>query len=292
MIHTYERLLIKLDRLVKKEKSMEEHFIQKDIEYQQAQQFYEKEAGDVARLEAQSFSSFLRSVIGTYDKKLDKEKQEEIQAKVLLDTASALVLEARENLLFIREQVADLKKELTHLREELRQTDTGFREKITEEERKRLEWNQEIEEVDEALAAGESVLNALDHVLASLESADSLASWDLFTDSVFVDMIKYNKIDEAEKELFYLEGLIASYQKELKDVNIQTALNYEKHSQMSRVFDIFFDNIFSDWNTKDKIQKNKDSLGRMESEVEGIQRSLIKQKNELIEKIQLSERHF
>lgn len=105
-------------------------------------------------------------------------------------------------------------------------------------------------------------------------------------------MMKYNKIDSAEKDMMHLEGLIESYRKELKDVHLETALEYERHDQMSRVFDVFFDNIFSDWNTKDKIQRNIDSLGRMEREVQEIQETLINHRNDLIEKIQTSEVYY
>ena len=292
MLHTYERLLIKLDRLIEKEKTAKSHFVEKDVAYQKARQQFEKESEDVERIESQSFSSFLRSVIGTYEKKRDKEKEEMVQAKMHLDMASALLLEAREDLVSISEQVTELKNEIDNIREELLANDAYFQEMVSEEEHKRLEWNQEIEEIDEALAAGNSVLNGLDHVLSSLESADSLATWDLFSDSFIIDMMKYNKIDSAEKDMMHLEGLIESYRKELKDVHLETALEYERHDQMSRVFDVFFDNIFSDWNTKDKIQRNIDSLGRMEREVQEIQETLINHRNDLIEKIQTSEVYY
>lgn len=292
MLHTYERLLIKLDRLIEKEKTAKSHFVEKDVAYQKAKAVFEKESEDVERIESQSFSSFLRSVIGTYEKKRDKEKEEMVQAKMHLDMASALLLEAREDLVTISEQVTELKNEIDNMREELLANDAYFQEMVSEEEHKRLEWNQEIEEIDEALAAGTSVLNGLDHVLNSLESADSLATWDLFSDSFIIDMMKYNKIDSAEKDMMHLEGLIESYRKELKDVHLETALEYERHDQMSRVFDVFFDNIFSDWNTKDKIQRNIDSLGRMEREVQEIQETLINHRNDLIEKIQTSEVYY
>ena len=292
MLHTYERLLIKLNRLIEKEQSAEAHFVEKDIAYHEAKKVFEKESEDVERVESQSFSSFLRNVIGTYEKKRDKEREEMVQAKMHLDMASALLLEAREDLVTIRDQVNELKKDIDKMRDELLANDAYFQEVVTEEEHKRLEWNQEIEEVDEALAAGNSVLNGLDHVLNSLESADSLATWDLFSDSFIIDMMKYNKIDSAEQDMMHLEGLIESYQKELKDVHLETALHYERHDQMSRVFDMFFDNIFSDWSTKDKIQRNIDNLGRMEREVQEIQDMLKQHRNDLIEKIQVSEIYY
>ena len=114
-----------------------------------------------------------------------------------------------------------------------------------------------------------------------------MATWDLFTDSFFLDLMKYNKIDKAEKELVHLERALQRYQKELKDVDLETSLAYEELSQMSRAFDIFFDNIFSDWNTRDTIRRNIAMLENMYKEVEDVQNILRKRKSETIKKIQL-----
>ena len=99
-----------------------------------------------------------------------------------------------------------------------------------------------------------------------------MATWDLFSDGLFTDLIKYNKIDQAEKELTHLETAIARYKKELKDVQMETDLTYEELGEMHRFFDIFFDNIFSDWSTKETIGRNIDMLNELYYEVKNIQK--------------------
>ncbi|GEK88550.1 hypothetical protein APU01nite_05890 [Alkalibacterium putridalgicola] len=290
MNHTYETLRIKLERLVEKEKSAEERFRDKERDYTDAKVVFQKEKEDVERLEAQSFTTFLRTVIGTHDKKLYEEKQEQIQAKLRLDLASALYLEAREELTRIIDEISRLKEELEALKEKLRATDPTFQETLSQKEEQRLVMEAEIREISEALNAGQSVLNSLDSTLEKLESADSLATWDMFTDSFLVDMFKYDKIDKAEEELFYLEGLIERYKKELKDVDLHNVLDYESLGEMRRVFDVFFDNVFSDWSTKDTIQRNMDNLDTIYMEVDRIQKQLQERRSELgnqLEELQL-----
>lgn len=281
MNHTYETLRLKLERLLKKKTSAEEQFVASEKRYDAAKAVFQKEKEDVDKLESQSFTAFLRNVIGTYDKKLYEEKQEQIEAKLALDEAAALFLASREELSQLIEEIGQVKAALDELREELKVSDPDFSRQLTQEEERRLELESEIQEINEAMDAGQSVLNSLNASLEKLGSADSLATWDMFTDSFLVDMFKYDKIDKAEEELFHLEGLIERYKKELKDVDLQNVLDYEGLSEMRRFFDVFFDNIFSDWSTKDTIQRNIDNLDTLHLEVTRIQNQLEERKDAL-----------
>lgn len=290
MNHTYETLRVKLERLIEKEKSAEERFQENELAYNEAKAVFHKETEDVERLESQSFTTFLRTVIGTHDKKLYEEKQEQIQAKLRLDEASALHLESREELTRLIEEIRLHKEELDSLKEKLRATDPTFEETLSQKEEQRLSMEAEIREIAEALNAGQNVLGSLDSALEQLDSADSLATWDMFSDSFFIDMFKYDKIDKAEKEIFHLESQIERYKKELKDVDLHHVLDYESLGQMRRVFDVFFDNIFSDWSTKDTIQRNIDNLDTIYMEVDRIQKQLQARRLELekqLEELQL-----
>ncbi|WP_423188445.1 coiled-coil domain-containing protein [Alkalibacterium sp. f15] len=286
MNHTYETLRLKFERLLKKKKSANERFQLNEIRYNEAKAVFQKEKADVEKLEAQSLTTFLRTVIGTQDKKLYEEKQEQIKAKLNLDETSALYLESRDELSRIVKEIDQLKAELDTLKEKLKVTDPDFQEDLSRKEEQQLQLESDIQEISEALNAGQSVLSGLKSTLEKLDSADSLATWDMFTDSFLIDMFKYDKIDQAEEELFYLEGLIERYKKELKDVDLQNVLDYENLSQMRRVFDVFFDNIFSDWSTKDTIQRNKANLDTLYIEVERIQKHLQDSKVTLVKQLE------
>ncbi|MDN6293675.1 MAG: hypothetical protein ACTHVM_07235 [Alkalibacterium gilvum] len=274
MNHTYETLRIKLERLMKKRQSAKKQFQENELYYNEVKAIFQKETADVEKLEGQSFTTFLRTLIGTHDKKLYEERQEQIQAKLQLDKASAVFLSSREDLSRIEEEISDLKNELDTLKEKLSKTDPEFKEILSEKEEQRLSIEAEMREINEALDVGVSVLNSLNMTLESLDSADSLATWDLFSDSFLIDMLKYDKIDKAEENLFYLEGLLERYKKELKDVDLHGVLDYESLGQMRRVFDIFFDNVFSDWSTKDTVKRNISNLDSVYAEVSLIQKQL------------------
>ena len=288
MIQKYEQLDIELKSLLKKRLSAAEYLLEKDRNYQFALDDFNKEKADVERLEEQSLSTFVQNILGTYDEKLEKEKKEAVQAKVELDRAATLLEDANELLDILDEEIARRDEELTLLREDLKRTNPTFREQVTQQEKELLELRQEEKEIKEAIDAGERVLDEIDGVLKELDSANSMATWDLFTDSFFIDLMKYEKIDKAEKELAYLERALERYEKELKDVNLQTSLAYEELSQMSRAFDIFFDNIFSDWNTRDTIRRNIAMLEDMIDEVEDVQNLLLDRESSVLEKIQLA----
>lgn len=287
MLQKYEQLDIELKSLLKKRSTAAEHLLEKDRNYEFALDQFHKEKEDVAQLEKQSLSTFVQNILGTYDEKLEKEKKEEVNAKVELDRAATLLESAHELLDILDEEVFRREEELNLLREDLMQSNPSFREQVTKQEKEKLELEQEEKEINEAIEAGERVLDEINGVLKELDSANSMATWDMFTDSFFIDLMKYDKIDKAEKELAYLERALERYQKELKDVDLETSLAYEELSQMSRAFDIFFDNIFSDWNTRDTIRRNIAMLEDMNNEVDDVQNILRKRKSETIKKIQL-----
>ena len=287
MLHKYEQLDIELKSLLKKRLSAVDHLLEKDRDYQFVLDQFQKEKEDVERLEKQSLSTFIQNIIGTYDEKLEQEKKEEIQAKIELDRAASLLEDAHELLDIIDEEVLRREEELDLLREDLMRTNPSFREQVTQQEKELLELKQEEKEIKEAIEAGEHVLDEIDGVLKELDSASSMATWDMFTDSFFLDLMKYNKIDKAENGLAYLERALERYQKELKDVHLETSLAYEELSQMSRTFDIFFDNIFSDWNTRDTIRRNIEMLEDMIHEIKDVQNILLDRERKVNEKIQL-----
>lgn len=289
---TYQQLQIELKRLEKKFQSAHDRMQEADRKHVEAQRYFEEESADVDKLESQSLSTFFHSMIGNYDRKLDKEKQEQLEAKIYLDRMTALFLEAREDFQALSEQVQETERRLNVLKRELSLSDDSFREKLTQERQKRLELKDQIKEINEAYKAGQTVLDRLDATLDKLDSADSMATWDLFSDGLFTDLIKYNKIDQAEKELTYLETAIDRYKKELKDVQMESDLTYEELGEMHRFFDIFFDNIFSDWSTKETIGRNIDMLNELYYEVKDIQKTLQSNHRSVTAEIEESEYYY
>ncbi|EDP68806.1 hypothetical protein CAT7_10305 [Carnobacterium sp. AT7] len=289
----YEALQAKLKTLLKKETSANIRYEENNERYELAKEIFDKESEDVEKLQAESLSTFLKRLVGNYDKKLDKEMQEKLTAKMELDLSLPLLLEAREDLAAIQAAVEQSTAQIKQLKDFLYRQDPNFREKITDEEIKRAQLNQELIELDEASAAGERVLEGIDDALKDLDSADSFSTWDMFTDSSLIfDMMKYDKINKAETKMSRLEQLLESYTKELKDLSLDTYLSYEKFSGMGKTFDIFFDNLFSDWDTKAKIGRNIDMLETLGRSIIDFQGKLKLNRQELEKQIKESETLF
>ncbi|AGY82492.1 hypothetical protein [Carnobacterium inhibens] len=290
MMEEYENLQAQLRSLLKKETSAQIRYEENNERYELATAAFDKESEDVEKLQAESLATFLKRMFGNYDKKLDKEMQEQLTAKMELDLSLALLLEAREDLTSIQIAIDQSTARAKQLKDSLYDQDTRFREKITDEEMKRAQLKQELTELDEASIAGERVLEGIDDALNDLDSADSFSTWDMFTDSSLIfDMMKYDKINKAEAKMSRLEQLLENYTKELKDLSLDTYLSYEKFSGMSKTFDIFFDNLFSDWDTKAKIGRNIEMLEKFGNTIADLQTKLENNKQNILKQIAESE---
>lgn len=285
MIHEYDELQAELKQLQKNKETAFQRVAENERRHLQAQDLFHKEQADVVKLEKQSLSTFVQNLLGNYEEKLNKEKQDIIQAKIELDTAAALHYDALEDLEALEGEITDLKIRLTSLREQLKTSDPVYHQRITIKEEQQLALKQEEKEIEEAISAGDNVLRVVDRVLEELDSANSMATMDIFMDNIFVDYMKYNKIDNAEKKLKDLEIALDRYQTELKDVDLQTKVAYEELGEMHRAFDIFFDNIFSDWDTKSTIQRNVRMVEDIMHEVEDVQDILYEREHEVKEQI-------
>ena len=278
----YEALQAKLKTLLKKETSSEIRYEKNKERLELAGTRFNKESEDVEKLLSESLTTFLKRIIGNYDKKLDKEMKEQLIAKMELDLSLTLLIEARENLTAVQSSIEQTSAQIKQLKTILYTQDPYFYEKITLEEIKHAQLKQELLELDEAYSAGNKVLKCIDDALKDLDSADSISTWDMFTNKSFLlDMMKYDKINQAEDKMSQLEQVLENYKKELKDLSLDTHLNYETFSSMNKTFDIFFDNFFSDWNTKEKIGRNSDMLKTLSGSIANLQDKLEVNKQEL-----------
>ncbi len=278
----YEALQAKLKTLLKKETSSEIRYEKNKERFELAGTRFNKESEDVEKLLSESLTTFLKRIIGNYDKKLDKEMKEQLIAKMELDLSLTLLIEARENLAAVQSSIEQTSAQIKQLKTILYTQDPYFYEKITLEEIKHAQLKQELLELDEAYSAGNKVLKCIDDALKDLDSADSISTWDMFTNKSFLlDMMKYDKINQAEDKMSQLEQVLENYKKELKDLSLDTHLNYETFSSMNKTFDIFFDNFFSDWNTKEKIGRNSDMLKTLSGSIANLQDKLEVNKQEL-----------
>lgn len=269
----------------------------KDVEnctnkYQQAKVHYEEETEDIEEAGEKSFAYFIRTVIGSQERKIEKEKQEQIEARYQLDKVSEQLEEAKANYEQLAFNVTKTRAELEDLKKIIAVSDPSYKEKVDEESKKRMGWRQELVEVDEAFNAGKSILNRIDEALKHLGSANSWSTMDMLGGGFFTDMMKYDKIDEAENLMSKVESELRRYELELKDVEYEWNSSYEFISGGHRAMDIFFDNIFTDISNNKKINNNINSLENLKNQIITVQNRLKGMKREIKEKIVLSEQIY
>lgn len=269
----------------------------KDVEnctnkYQQAKVHYEEETEDIEEAGEKSFAYFIRTIIGSQERKIEKEKQEQIEARYQLDKVSEQLEEAKANYEQLAFNVTKTRAELEDLKKIIAVSDPSYKEKVDEESKKRMGWRQELVEVDEAFNAGESILNRIDEALKYLGSANSWSTMDMLGGGFFTDMMKYDKIDEAENLMSKVESELRRYELELKDVEYEWNSSYEFISGGHRAMDIFFDNIFTDISNNKKINNNIKSLENLGNQIQTVQNRLKGMKREIKEKIVLSEQIY
>ncbi|MGH3330556.1 MAG: hypothetical protein ACRDPJ_04535 [Nocardioidaceae bacterium] len=129
-------------------------------------------------------------------------------------------------------------------------------------------------EAREAFAAGAAARDLLTHAQELLGSAQSWSTWDTFGGGgLLSDMAKYDKIDQATEVLRRADLALTSFSQELADVGLP-AMGSVRIDDMTRAFDIFFDNIFSDMAVRSRIQNAgrqvEDSLRAVHAVLSGL----------------------
>lgn len=237
------------------------------------------ESYDVEKLQKDTLSVTLLKVIGRYEGRLDKEMQEALAAKLNYDKAADTVIELKNESKEISSRITELENESSLYEEELKNREkvlmnnindeTAIKYKQLETERKLLA--KQLLETKEAARAASKVKNSADEVINQLNSAEDWATYDVFTKGgIFSHMAKYEHIDNAQSEINRLAIQLKELRKELLDVNLFDNLEITNIDSVTRAFDFWFDNIFTDLNIRDKIRNDIEKLMKLCSQVDSI----------------------
>ncbi|WP_461474138.1 hypothetical protein [Microbacterium sp. HJ5] len=110
-------------------------------------------------------------------------------------------------------------------------------------------------EVGEAVAALRVASDALSEALASLDSAGGWSTYDAFFGGGLVaDMVKHSNISDATAAFTRVNRALERLSTELADLGASAVDGVEISDELA-VFDVLFDNIFSDWMVLDRIAR-------------------------------------
>lgn len=254
----------------------------------------ERETLDVEQLQKEKLSNTLLRLVNLYDGKLDKETQEMLQAKLEYDKAAHRLEALKKDRAELEGRIAILKVEEKLYREELHAREASIKSAIYDqsytrykklEAREKHLYNQ-LAELDEALRCAKAVEITAQDALEHLDSAEGWATFDVWSRGGIISHIaKYNHIDSAQEGFNTLTSQLKQLRRELADVEIVDNNLMIGIDSTTRIFDFWFDNIFTDLNVRSKIIEDQAVINGLQRKIQDIITNLIKAKNNAYKEI-------
>ena len=234
------------------------------------------EQADVDRLEGRSLAAFFYNVVGKLDQKLDKERQEAYAAQMKYDTAAWELAAVQADIARCEEQTDRLKGCEERYRAALKEKAAAIRRsgsdtarRLLEAESKAFALESRMKEVMEAVDAGNTALHTAERALETLESAESLSTWDVLGGGLLVDLAKYDDLDKAQAQVEQLQEDLRRFKIELTDVTVEAELQVSIDGFL-QFADFFFDGLFADLAVMDHIHESQEKVRRTWSEIQDV----------------------
>jgi len=219
------------------------------------------ETEDVAKLESFSPTRIWAGLRGSREQDLDRERAELEAARYAVAEAEARRDAARRDADSLQAQLDELgdvdalqHRALAAKEEWAQAHDPALAAQLTEIARERGTLTARDLEAREAHAAGREALALLQQAGSLLGGAETWSTWDTFGGGgMLADMAKYNKMDQATAALRRADVALGRFSRELADVGM-AGVGGVQVDGMTRTFDMFFDNIFTDMAVRSRIQ--------------------------------------
>jgi hypothetical protein len=235
------------------------------------------ELEDVCRLEQVSMTRILASLRGRRDTDLDRERAEVEAARYASAEAESRRRAAQADVDALAARLAgfgDLAARRTDLlarREAEIAADPASRAVAAQLDQVAAalgERQAERKQLEEAIEAAHVAAAALQQAARHLGSAGDWATFDTFLGGgLFTDMAKYDNLDKAGVLMRHADAALAHLATELADVGME-AIGGIEIAQLTGFFDVWFDNIFSDWAVRDRIRQAADRVARARAAVD------------------------
>lgn len=239
------------------------------------------EQADVDRLEGRSLAAFFYNVVGKMDQRLDKKRQEAYAAAVKFDAAVRELAAVEDDIDCYEAELKTLQscqaqydKLLAAKAAAVKASGSDTADEILALEARIAYLEDQMDEVDEAIAAGKRALNSARAVLDSLNSAEDWGTWDMLGGGLMADIAKHSRLDDAQRKVEVLQVELRRFKTELADVStIQVTMQVNVDGFL-RFADYFFDNLFTDWAVMDKISQSKDQVSHTVRQISSVLQKL------------------
>jgi len=280
---------IELEKKVNQIDSFESDLVKVSNNIEELKNILSKEKKDVENLEKTSLQTYIHIFLGDFEKKIEKEQIELIEAKCKYDNAKYeydMLLEKIENYRKFKDELKRIDREY-EVKLELKKNKLVFYNDEFDTEFKRKESklnynNKQIMEIEEAINAGEIVINQLRNALTKFDSASNWGIFDMMGGGFIATMAKHTKINEGKRELDKVSHSLRNFNREINDVDEEIILNMNiEISSFLSFGDYFFDGIFMDFLVQSKISKMKSNINNGISKTSEIITKFTKERNRL-----------
>lgn len=235
-----------------------------------------KENLDVSKLEGKSLAHVFYSVLGSLPEKVEKEEREALAARLKYDQAerdledvkqrTARLIAQRANLIDWERKYEDL---FEQKKAELEKSGTQAASVLLDSTAQLNISRSNLQEIQEAAAAGANVLSSLEEAMSRLNSAEGWGVWDMLGGGLLTDIIKHSHIDDARSEVERAHALLQHFKSELADITI----NYDVHIEtggFTKFADFFFDGLIADWFMQSEIHNSQASIEGVMDQVQNV----------------------
>jgi hypothetical protein len=254
------------------------HLADLDARVAELRQRLDSETADVERLESFSAARIWSRLKGSQLDDLERETAEREAARYAVAEAEARREAMRRDRAALESRIAELGDVEGRYRRAMAQKEAWLAEhgqeaavELAEIAERRGELTALDTEMREAFAAGRAAHGLLVEASSLLGSAGSWSTWDTFGGGgLITDMVKYDRVDRATETLRRADLALASFTRELADVDLPS-VGGVRVEQMMRTFDVWFDNIFSDMAVRSRIE---DAARRVAQAIEQVEQAL------------------
>ena len=248
----------------------------KQQELKTLKQQLEKEEEDVEKLSNMGLTYLMTTIFGNREDRLDKEKQELLIVRLKFGELNNAVKQISIAILDLQNKINTLPnvdKIYHEILEEKEQLIKGKKSPLANTyftlTQQISDRKAQVMEVEEAIHAGEIVINALDQALDSLDSAGDWGTLDLFGGGMITTAIKHNRMDDAQDDILEAQDSMRKFQKELADIELNEDLDIDI-SGLLTFADYFFDGFITDWLVQGRINEAIENVSDKQGEIKGL----------------------
>lgn len=252
------------DYLIKKRKQLVVSLTALSQEEIRLQSELKKETHDYRSIEKLSIKKLLSLFSDKYEEMMDKEYREMKIAQYKYDRLLDTIKSQQEQMQHITELLThyeDIENQYEELLEAKRiwASQNGF-DVIADFERNLLTQNRKLKEIDEAVSACKKLLMSLSSAKDDLSSAKNWGIFDILGGGLIPSLVKQDHIKRASQYIKDSSDKAAILSRELGDLSVFFNIEQIEIDSLSKTFDTFFDNIFSDMSIQEQINGAYDNI--------------------------------